>query len=701
MPNWHNLLNLLFVNTAVLISQELCQNVSFVLINWLSRVEGWSFSMVYKVLLCFVFLLYLASIEVVAQKPEKKKFINISGVLDKKSSEVASIGDFPNVNKVRYYYDKRKWAEIQKYESKAQWEPLYKVLNPYVHNFGIENFYKDTHLLWRLAKLTELYGSEVDAISLYQLVLKHHRDDIDINEVALHYDSLNTDKVDDYVPLDYYYELVEYRKEVDTLQPPRGVLLNMGNAINSGKADYGPTLSINGDLLILTSKRNEKVVAAKKTQNEDLFISHGSEGNWSQVEALEAINTEYNEGSACISSDGSTLYFARCHAPGTMGSCDLFVAKIKEDSTWGNVRNLGVNVNSMSWDSHPTLSHTEDTLFFASDRIGGFGLSDIYFTYKDENGSWTPAQNVGPLINTRGNEVSPFYHPKHQVLYFTSNGHLLNFGSFDIYKSRWLDNRWQEPKNIGPLVNGGGDEFYFTIDSESKNLYYASSTTKDIENLDLFSFPLPMGAQPEANTSFSGILLDSITGLPLSGIVSIIDLDHGIEVAPKFLRSDGTFQFELINNNNYLLIIQGDEYFRIEEIFYLDGATEIRRTAQPLASKLKFESIEFENGKADILPEMYGDLDKIIDFMLDNPDFKVNIAGHTDSDGSPDFNMVLSQQRAAAIRDYVVHFGSISEERVTAVGFGNTKPIVEEVTDADKKLNRRVEFEISRENSED
>lgn len=656
--------------------------------------------MVSRVLFIFLALMQIASFPGIAQNPEKKKFLGISEVLDKKPTETGSIGDFPNINKVRYYYDKREWAEINKYQSRKQWEQLYAALLRYVHHFGIENFYKDTFLIWRLAKLTEIYGSEADAISLYKLVLKHHRADLDIEQIELHYDSISTNRVDSYVPLDYYYELVEYRKSVDTLQPPRGVLLNMGNTINSNLADYGPTLNLNNNLLILTSKRNEKVVAAKKTQNEDLFISRGTNGNWSPAEPLEAINTEYNEGSACITADGSTLYFARCHAPGTMGSCDLFTAEIKEDSTWGNVKNLGVNVNSISWDSHPTLSHTEDTLYFASDRIGGFGLSDIYYTYKDENGLWTLAQNVGPLVNTRGNEVSPFYHPKHPVLYFTSNGQLLNFGSFDIYKSQWQHGRWQEPKNIGPLVNGPGDEFYFTIDSESRNLYYASSNTKNIENLDLFSFPLPMGAQPQANTSFSGVLLDSLTGLPMSGIVSIIDLDNGIEVAPKFLRPNGTFQFDLINNNNYLLIIQGDEYFRIEEIFYLEGDTEIHRIAQPLASKLKFESIEFENGKADILPEMYSDLDKIIDFMLDNPDFRVNIAGHTDSDGSPDFNLVLSQQRAAAIREYIVYFGSISEDRITAVGYGNTRPIVEELTEEDKKLNRRVEFEIYRKGAE-
>jgi len=645
-------------------------------------------------------LFYFASSQLFAQKPEKKKFLNFSKVLKKNDPKATIIKDFPNLNKIKYYYNKRDRDRIQKYESRQQWEELYEVLRPYVNNFGIENFYKETILLWRLAKLTELYGSQEEAIRLYKLVLKHHREDINIEKVELYHDSLSQNKIDYYVPLDYYYELVEYRKEVDTLQPPRGVLLNMGNAINSDKADYGPTLNQNNNLLIFTSKRNEKVIAAKKTQNEDLFISRGSDGIWSKAEALEAINTEFNEGSACITEGGTTIYFSRCHAPGSMGSCDLFMAEIKEDSTWGNVRNLGVNVNSISWDSHPTLSHTEDTLYFASDRIGGFGMSDIYFTYKDKYGNWAPAQNVGPLINTRGNEVSPFYHPKHRVLYFTSNGQLLNFGSFDIYKSVWSGKQWQEPKNVGPLVNGAGDEFYFTIDSASKNLYYASSTTKNIENLDLFSFPLPMGAQPEATTSFLGSLLDSLTGLPLSGIVSIIDLDNGIEVAPKFLRPDGTFQFDLINNNNYLLVIQGDDYFRIEEIFYLDGNTEIHRTVEPLTSKLKFESIEFENGKAVILPEMYGDLDKIIDFLLDNPDFEVNISGHTDSDGSSELNTVLSQQRAAAIRNYIIQFGNIDEGRVSAIGYGNTRPIVEELTDADKKLNRRVEFEIFREGSE-
>ena len=159
-------------------------------------------------------LFFLVANQADAQKPEKKTFLNISGALKKKGPEITTIGDFPNLNKIRYYYNKREFAKIQKFESQKQWEELYTVLKPYVSNFGIENFYKDTFLLWRLAKLTELYGLEADAVRLYKLVLKHHREDIDIEKVELYYDSLSKNKVDYYVPLDYYYELVEYRKEV-------------------------------------------------------------------------------------------------------------------------------------------------------------------------------------------------------------------------------------------------------------------------------------------------------------------------------------------------------------------------------------------------------------------------------------------------------------------------------------------------------
>jgi len=599
--------------------------------------------------------------------------------------------DFPNVNVIPYYQNKSELRRIESLDRRKEWKELYPVLRNYVRNFGIENFYKDTYWIWRLAKLTEAFGNHDEAILLYRLVLKHHREDIDITKVELQYDSLVANNKDYYVPLEYYYELVEFRKEIDTLRPPRGIMLNMGKEVNSESADYAPSLNNSDNTLIFTSRRKVLNPGLNDQPNEDLYFSVNDDGYWRPAEQFPDINSLYNEGSACMTKDGKTLYFSRCYSPDSYGDCDIFVAKMQFDGSWSDVANLGPNINSRSWDSHPSLNHTEDTLFFSSDRIGGFGLADIYFTYKDQNGRWVPARNAGPIINTRGNEISPFFHHKDNMLYFSSNGHAVNFGGFDIYKTKRIRNTWEEPKNIGPLVNGSGDEFYFTIDSDSKNLYYSHSTKKDINNLDLYSFPVPMEAQPGADTKLEGSIYDE-NNQPFKGIVSIIDMDNGVEVAPKFLRPDGTFEFNLINNNNYLLIIRGEEFLKIEKLFHLDGNTEYIQNTKNIKSTIEFESMQFGNGEAEITPDMFGDLDKMAEFLQENPDFKLKISGHTDSDGREEFNLELSQKRADAIKEYLVYFGSIEPERIEAEGYGSSKPLVREVTEEDKRINRRVEF---------
>lgn len=632
-----------------------------------------------------------------AQKEPKK--LKNAGVVTLNDSlttySQSGIFDFPNVNTERFYVNTKALQEIQRYDNAGVDEKLYQSLKSYVRNFGVENFSKNVPMLWKLARLSEKHGPPGEAILIYKLILKHHQQGINIDKLFHVYDSIETDKKEFYVPLDYYYELVDLRKEIDTLRPPKSVLINMGDDINSLKADYGPTIGNVDDILLFTSKRNVQYVAGERVINEDLFFSLTMPGGyWGKAQEFTTINTSYNEGSACLSKDGKQLFFSRCNSPGSLGNCDLYVSTLGADSVWSASKNLGAAINSTGWDSHPSLTHTGDTLYFASNRAGGFGLSDIYYSVKDEKGEWQNAKNAGPIINTRNSEVSPFFHRKFNVLYFSSNGHPLNFGEFDIYKSYSINSTWMEPKNIGPLVNGAGSEYYFTIDSESKSLYYARSVEEDIENLDLYSFPVPMGAQPEASVALKGSLKSSQTGEPLKGIVSIIDLDEGVEVAPKYLREDGTFNFELINKRNYLLIIQGDDFFRIEELFFLDGEMQMDRQADPIESKIAFESLEFENGKADILESMHRDLDKVANFLIDHPDLGLRISGHTDSAGKEEANLKLSQDRANAIKRYLIDEFTIKDTRIEAIGYGSSKPIVEELTNKDRQLNRRVEFEI-------
>lgn len=649
------------------------------------------------------FLIAITAFFVLLSSPlhaqKKKNKFKGAGVIELNDSlttySQSDIFNFPNVNNIRLYTNENESVYLDRLERSLADEELYRALRSYVSKYGIENFAAHTPLIWKLAKLSEKYGAPGEAVLLYKLVLKHYRRNTDISQVRKEYDSINTDRTDIYVPLRQYYELVAYRKEIDTLRPPQGVLMKMGEWVNSEKADYGPTIGNLDYVLLFTSKRNS-LMGIERTSNEDLFFTTKEDGQWMEARPFNTINTGYNEGSACLSKDGRNLYFARCNSPDSFGNCDIFEATLTADSVWGNVRNLGTNINTVSWDSHPSLSHSGDTLFFASDRLGGFGLSDIWYSVKDQKGNWQKALNIGPIINTRANEVSPFFHHRYNVLYFSSDGQPLSFGDFDIYKSHRQQINWSEPKNIGPLVNGSGSEYYFTIDSESSQLFYARSDDTDIENLDLHTFPVPMEAQPTAVAKLKGSLINSQTKKPFTGIVSVIDMDKGVEVAPKFLRPDGSFDFELINKRNYLLIIQGEDFFRIEELFFMDGDVEMHRETDPIESKIAFASLEFENGKADILPSMHADLDKLANFLIDHPDFSLNISGHTDSQGSEDSNLRLSQARADAIKAYLIYEFRIDGSRITATGFGSAKPLVEEISDHNRKLNRRVEFDINR-----
>ncbi len=604
--------------------------------------------------------------------------------------------DFPNLGKLAFYKNKKELRAIRRAEKKKNYRKAYSLMRAYVGKFSVQNFAFDNRLLWRLAQLCERVQKDTALAKVYyRLALKHRRNDI--KRVQLYYDSLDnrTDR-ELYVNMKYYYELVEYRKNVATFPTPRGINTTMGDAINSKYPDYGPAISASNDVLVFSSKRTHRGLTDQP--DEDLYYAKRDGEFWNPAKPFpKPIQSPFNEGSACLSRDGHTLIFARCECPDCHHNCDLFISTLNSDSAWTTPRNLGPNVNSGAWDSQPSLSPSGDTLYFASDRLGGFGLSDIWFSRRLRNGTWTKAQNLGPVVNTRESEVSPYFHPLYQVLYFSSRGQLLNFGDFDIYKTYKVGKRWQEPRNIGPLVNGKGPEYYFTIDAESKFLYYARAEQTEANNLDLFSFPLPMEAQPTAVTHLEGVLKDSVTNLPLKGIVSIVDLTNGIEVASRYIREDGSFDFDLIDHARYAMLIQSPDYFTIEKKLDLNTDTLLRVMTTLIDYKIPliFQNLEFEQNKSDLTPKMKPLLDRITLFLVDHPDFSLEINGHTDTQGDPQENLELSQFRSLAIKNYIIEHGQLDEGRVSANGFGSSQPLrVPEENDADRHINRRVEFKL-------
>ncbi|MEO0898059.1 MAG: OmpA family protein [Bacteroidota bacterium] len=627
-----------------------------------------------------------------------------------------------------YYRKEKLYQRIKNLEENPQGSGTYMrqldtLLENYILNFRIDNFHRDADMIWKAARVKELRGKKQEAIYLYQLAELHIHDTVRKPRLAL--DSLLAGERSPWLPIDEYYRLLEIRQEVDpffpaTPAPPSPH--NLGLSINSGSADYAPFMHPTDSVLIFTSRRDtsgmlpEDVVDPFSQHNEDLYYSFKNiyDGGWEEAIRLsDSINSEYNEGSACLAPDGKTLFFTRCHPLQGMGDCDIYIADYDAATgVWSNVRNLGKAINSEAWDSQPNISSDGKTLLFVSNRNGGFGGTDIYMSTQEEDGSWSYAQNLGPLINTAQHEVTPFQHEINNTLYFSSTGHLPNAGGYDIFKASRMGRGWKKPKNLHEPVNSDKNEYYFSIESMGRTIYY-SKNVDDAgidhvqQNFDLYSLPMPSNARPDADVTLKGLLVDSVTGNLLQGVAMIIPLDDSLsEGSGKIIGENGYFEFDLVNNQRYRIFILGDNFLTIEEDFKLRGDTTFSVLTESFNNKKSFifESLNFSTRSARLKPASKPKLDYMVRFLKRYPQFKLEIEGHTDSDGGQEMNKELSQKRADAIRSYILKKGAQLEQndeqkvflatRIKAIGYGMEKPIVPNSTPENKAINRRVEFKL-------
>lgn len=618
---------------------------------------------------------------------------------DESVTEKTSSLEFPNLFKPGFYYDKKQFKRIKKAEKSKDYEYLLELLTEYVRNFKIENFRKQSDYLWKLGLLEESVAKDTNlALEYFKLAIKNtSRYD---NKVLQHYDSLKYDTKSDWVDLGFYYKLIEVKSRVDTLKPDLGIIMNMGEKVNSEFPDYAPVMHPSNQVMIFTSRRGDNALigGANYTQNEDLYYIEKNifTKKWNNaVKFSDEINSQFNEGSACLSEDGQTLFFTRCNAPDGMGICDIYTAEYYKGK-WVNVQNLGPNVNSEMWDSHPNITPDGKILFFSSNRDGGFGKCDLYMCKKLADGSWTKAKNLGPIINTNEDELTPFYVNINQTLYFSSAGHVLNFGHYDIFKTRWLNHNWEEPKNLGPLINSGGAEHYFSIDGKGEIIFYSVAQYSKPNDFDLYSFTLPMEARPDAITKLSGYLIDTASGKPIHGVVTVKDLEDGIEIIPKIINpKTGYFEFYLVPGKKYELTIHSTNIFKIKKTFVLEKDTSFKIFTSPIRKRksIVFENVQFEESSFLLSLDAKKSIKYLTQFMLEHPNFLLNIHGHTDSDGDAKKNQELSYNRALEIKKFIAQSG-INPNRVQAIGHGEDVPIVPNDTEENKKINRRVEFEL-------
>ena len=478
--------------------------------------------------------------------------------------------------------------------------------------------------------------------------------------------------------------------------------LNLGENINTVYDEYINAVTSDDQRLFFTRKlpKDEQTLDQANNFEEDFYYSLKKDSLWEMAQDLgPPINTHGNEGAISISPDGQFLFFAACNRDDGYGSCDLYWSR-KTGDRWSVPLNLGPVVNSQAWDSQPTFSSDGRTLYFASKRPGGKGSSDLWKTELLPGGEWMPPVNLGDSINTKDAEMAPFIHPDDLTLYFTSNGHP-GMGGLDLFYSRKDNNgSWMKPVNLGYPINTYADEITLVVNAAGDLAYISSDKLGGKGRQDVYSFKLYKEAQPLKVTYFKGIVFDKETKKRLEAKFELIDLTSGKVVIES--HSDpvnGEFLVALPTNKDYALNVSKTGYLFYSDHFALKGENS---KARPFIRDIPLQEINigetvvlknifFDTDKYELKPESRSELENLINLLQTNGKIRIEISGHTDNAGTPAYNLILSKNRAKAVYDYLVEHG-ISSVRLTYEGYGLAKPIDTNETEQGRANNRRTEF---------
>ncbi len=477
------------------------------------------------------------------------------------------------------------------------------------------------------------------------------------------------------------------------------VPVNLGDKVNTDNYEYFPVLTADEKTLVFT--RNQRRVGAMDFQ-EDFYVSYSEDGRWGDAMNMGTpINTDDNEGAQTMTSDGSQLFFIGCNRQGGKGSCDIYFA-LREGRDWGRPENLGPPVNTSKWESQPSVSSDGKTLYFASNRPGGLGGSDLYITHLAPNGEWTVPRNLGEQINTGFAEETPFIHPDGRTLYFTSNGHV-GMGQKDIYITRKdTDGNWSRPQNLGYPINTWKDEMGLFVAASGETAYFSSDRKEGHGRLDLYSFPLYEEVRPEPVTYVEGKIRDKVFGKPVGARVQLIDLATSeVVVESSSDRITGRYLVTLPVDHDYALNVSKDgflfhsEHFSLTEEQTTHAPYRLDVELQPIkyGEKVVLKNIFFETASFALLPESKVELDKLVEFLANNPSVNIEIGGHTDNVGRPEDNQLLSGDRARTVAEYLVAHG-IEAGRSNHRGYGETQPVDTNATPRGRASNRRTEFKV-------
>lgn len=502
--------------------------------------------------------------------------------------------------------------------------------------------------------------------------------------------------------LAFFITYAGYTQEIQFEGEPE----NLGPNINSEAGDFSPKISPDGKYLFFT--RDGHPENKGDSEDQDVWFSElQPDGNWGKARNIGApLNNDYNNFLTAISPDGNMILLggAYNYFDGSVSSGTSISYRDRKGWTFPKKQTIEKFENINDYVNY-YLSQDGNILLMAiqkKKKKENFGDLDIYVSKRTGDNSWSVPLNVGPTINTTGSDAGIFLASDGVTMFFASDGHG-GYGDSDIFMTKRLDDtwtNWTKPVNLGPKINTDDYESNFTVSAAGDYAYFASSKNS-LGNEDIFRIKLPQEAKPEPVVLVKGRVLNSKTNEPVKARITYELLPEGTEVGVA--RSEpvkGAYNIVLPHGSNYGFRAMADGFYAVSEsldLKDLDAYEEVEKdlllTPIEVGEVVRLNNIFFETAKAELKDESIPELNRVVNLMKENPSLAIELAGHTDSIGKDETNMTLSQARAQAVVSFLTKNG-VAGKRLSAQGYGETRPIADNDTEEGRELNRRVEFKI-------
>jgi peptidoglycan-associated lipoprotein len=603
-----------------------------------------------QLLLFLILLIFITSPEVAAQKRKT----------DKAYSSFSAGEYFDAIDLFKDAYSKTK-----KTDKNARTELVFMIAECY----RLTNDPKDAETWYKLA-VKSSYSKPDAQFWLAESLKKNGKYSQAIDEFKKYKQIVSSDSRAD-------QEIRSCELSAEWLRNPEAYKVEEIKDINSKESDFSPAYGRDDfGMIYFTSSRDG--VSGKKTHGAtgqnftDIFESRiDKKSKWSTPVPVEGINSEMEEGTPSFSSDYKELYFTRCEAgKREKKGCAIMYSK-KAGDKWSSPKNIGILADSLVA-AHPSISKDGLTLYFVSDIPRGFGKKDIWKVTRLRQGdTWSKPVNLGPDINTTGDELFPYIR-EDGTLYFSSDGHI-GMGGLDIFKATpQPDGSWAVT-NMKPPINSFADDFGIAFENGNEKGIF-SSTRKGKENDDLYSFELP-----PLRFNVTGLVKDEKTGAPIAASTVQLIASDGSNLQAE-TGNGGDFKFALKADIDYIFLASKKGYLNGKEKETTKGQDKSRDFMVTILLTATDRPIELPNilydfDKWDLRPESMVSLDKLVETLNDNPNVTIELMSHTDSRNTEEYNLGLSQKRAQSVVTYLMNKG-IDIARLTAKGYGKSSPKV-------------------------